>query len=110
MDIEKSIELSATPEQLWTLLLDPLIMAGCVPGMQSIDVISETEYLVALKVKISFVTASFKIRTNITKNFKNHKSMVRIQYIGMFIPVIDASKQNPIVFIIIFWQRIAANI
>jgi carbon monoxide dehydrogenase subunit G len=65
MDIEKSIELSATPEQLWTLLLDPLIMAGCVPGMKSIDVISETEYLVALRVKISFVTASFKIRTNI---------------------------------------------
>lgn len=65
MDIEKNIELSATPEQLWSLLLDPQIMAGCIPGMQSIDVISETEYLVSLKVKISFVTASFKIRTHI---------------------------------------------
>jgi carbon monoxide dehydrogenase subunit G len=65
MDIEKSIELSATPAELWSLLLDPQIMAGCVPGMQSIDVISETEYLVSLKVKISFVTASFKIRTHI---------------------------------------------
>ena len=65
MDIEKSIELSATPEQLWSLLLDPHTMASCVPGMQSIEVISETEYLVSLKVKISFVTASFKIRTNV---------------------------------------------
>ena len=46
MDIEKSIELSATPAELWSLLLDPQIMAGCVPGMQSIDVISVTEYLV----------------------------------------------------------------
>lgn len=65
MDIEKSIELSATPERLWSLLLDPQTMAGCVPGMQSIEVVSETEYLVSLKVKISFVTASFKIRTHV---------------------------------------------
>ena len=65
MDIEKSIELSATPERLWSLLLDPQTMASCVPGMQSIDVVSETEYLVSLKVKISFVTASFKIRTHV---------------------------------------------
>jgi carbon monoxide dehydrogenase subunit G len=65
MDIEKSIQLAATPEQLWSLLLDPQIMAGCVPGMQSIEVVSDTEYLVSLKVKIAFVTASFKIRTNV---------------------------------------------
>jgi uncharacterized protein len=65
MDIEKSMELAVTPEQLWSLLLDPHTMAGCVPGMQSIEVLSDTEYLVSLKVKIAFVTASFKIRTHV---------------------------------------------
>lgn len=72
MDIEKSIQLSATPEQLWSLLLDPQTMAGCVPGMQSIEVLSDTEYLVSLKVKIAFVTASFKIRTHILEQKAPH--------------------------------------
>lgn len=67
MNIEKSIQLAAAPEQLWALLLDPNTMAACVPGMQSIEVISPTEYLVAIKVKISFVSASFKIRTHIVE-------------------------------------------
>ena len=65
MDIEKSMELASTPDQLWSLLLDPQTMAGCVPGMQSIEVVSDIEYLVSLKVKIAFVTASFKIRTHV---------------------------------------------
>ena len=63
MEIEKTAVLSAPIERVWLQILDPKIMAMCVPGMQSIDVISDKEYLASLKVKISFISASFKIRT-----------------------------------------------
>jgi len=71
MDIEKSITLSAPATQVWQLLLDPQIMAGCVPGVESVTVVSETEYLASIKVKISFVSANFKIRTQITERQEN---------------------------------------
>ena len=63
MEIEKTAVLSAPIERVWLQILDPKIMAMCVPGMQSIDVISDKEYLASLKVKIYFISASFKIRT-----------------------------------------------
>ena len=67
MDIEKKVQLQATPSQIWGLILDPQLMAQCVPGVESVEVISDDEYLVVIKVKISFVSATFKIRTHIAE-------------------------------------------
>ena len=71
MDIEKSITLAAPATQVWQLILDPEIMARCVPGVASVTVVSESEYLASIKVKISFVSANFKIRTQITERQEN---------------------------------------
>ena len=71
MDIEKSITLSAPAAQVWQLILNPEIMARCVPGVESVTVVSESEYLASIKVKISFVSAHFKIRTQITERQEN---------------------------------------
>lgn len=67
MEIEKKMTIAAPREKVWALLLDPNVMGACVPGMESIDVISETEYLVNIHVKMSFISARFKIRTIITE-------------------------------------------
>jgi uncharacterized protein len=63
VEIEKNVTLPGTAQQLWQLLLDPQVMGQCVPGMKSIEVISPTEYLAKMEVKISFLTAKFKIKT-----------------------------------------------
>jgi uncharacterized protein len=63
VEIEKNVTLTGTAQQLWQLLLDPQVMGQCVPGMKSIEVISPTEYLAKMEVKISFLTAKFKIKT-----------------------------------------------
>lgn len=67
MEIEKKMTIAAPRDKVWTLLLDPNVMGACVPGMESIDVISDTEYLVNIHVKMSFISARFKVRTLITK-------------------------------------------
>lgn len=67
MDIEKTLLVEAAPEQVWKLLLDPEVMGACVPGMKSIEVVSDTEYLAEMHVKLAFVRARFKIKTTIVE-------------------------------------------
>jgi uncharacterized protein len=72
MDIEKTLVLSAPAERVWALLLDPQVMGACVPGMQSIEVISDVEYVAHIHVKIAFISAKFKIKTIIAEQRAPH--------------------------------------
>jgi uncharacterized protein len=67
LEIEKNVTLNGTARQIWQLLLDPQVMGACVPGMKSIEIISPVEYLAKMEVKISFLTAKFKIKTKIAE-------------------------------------------
>ncbi len=67
MEIEKILLLDAPPARVWALLLDPVAMGDCVPGMESIQVLSEDEYVAVMKVKISFISARFKLKTRIVE-------------------------------------------
>jgi len=42
-------------------------MCACVPGVEAIDVLSDTEYLVSVFVKMSFISARFKLKTRIAE-------------------------------------------
>jgi uncharacterized protein len=67
MEIEKTLCFDASPVRVWALLLDPNAMGACVPGMESIEVISDAEYLAVMKVKISFISARFRLKTRIVE-------------------------------------------
>ena len=68
MEFEKKLTVAAIMPKVWELLLDPKVMAGCVPGMQSVEVISDVEYLAEIKVKISFIAGRFKVRTRLVES------------------------------------------
>lgn len=42
-------------------------MRDCVPGMQSVDVISDEQYVAHMQVKISFISANFDLNTRIVE-------------------------------------------
>ncbi|MDR6855751.1 SRPBCC family protein [Variovorax guangxiensis] len=65
MDIEKILTIAAPPARVWELLLDPEVMGACIPGMQSVEVLSPTEYKALIAVKIAFVSAKFRLKTTI---------------------------------------------
>ena len=67
MEIEKLLTVPAPIETVWRVLLDPKAMAGCVPGTQSVEILGEGEYLADIKVRISFISAHFKVRTKIVE-------------------------------------------
>lgn len=68
MELDKTLIVAAPRSRVWAMLLDPKIMAGCIPGTQAVDVISDVEYLAEIKVKISFIAAHFKVRTKIVES------------------------------------------
>jgi len=67
VEIEKTMAVAAPAAQVWTMLLDPQVMGSCVPGMKSIEVLSDVEYIAQIHVKISFISAKFKLRTTIVE-------------------------------------------
>jgi uncharacterized protein len=52
--------LPATQEQTWNALNDPAILKECIPGCESIDRISESEFALAMVAAIGPVKAKFK--------------------------------------------------
>lgn len=67
MEIDKTLTLPASPQRVWALLLDPQAMALCVPGMQSVQVVTADEYTAEMVTKVSFITARMKLRTRIVE-------------------------------------------
>ena len=97
MEIDKSITVPASAAAVWALLLDPLVMGACVPGMQSIEVLSDTEYVAVMHVKISFISAKFKLRTTITEQRPPH--YLRSEGTGEDSAVASSLKQHSEIFL-----------
>lgn len=98
MDIEKSLFSAAPARRIWDLLLDPKVMGACVPGMKSIEVISQTEYLAEMHVKFSFISAKFKLRTTVTE--QRQPNYLRSQGTGEDSALASTLKQESEIFLI----------
>ncbi|CAG9185730.1 CoxG family protein [Cupriavidus pinatubonensis] len=72
MEIEKTLVTAAPPARVWELMLDPNVMGACVPGMESIEVISDVEYIAHMAVKIAFINARFRLHTKIVETRAPH--------------------------------------
>jgi len=73
VEIEKTLTLQASPEQVWAILLDPQAMLACVPGMESVEVLSPDDYRATMKVSFSFISARFAFRTHIVERTAPHR-------------------------------------
>ena len=98
MDLEKTMTVPAPIEQVWKLLLDPKVMAGCVPGVQSVQVLSDRDYLAEIKVKISFISANFKIKTSILETQPPH--YLRCEGVGEDSSVASSLRHTSEIFLI----------
>ncbi|QYY29271.1 MULTISPECIES: CoxG family protein [Cupriavidus] len=72
MEIEKTLVTAVPPARVWELMLDPNVMGACVPGMESIEVISDVEYIAHMAVKIAFINARFRLHTKIVETRAPH--------------------------------------
>lgn len=97
MDIEKDLTVAAPAQQVWQMLLDPNVMGACVPGMKSVDVISDVEYVSVIHVKIAFISAKFRIKTTIVEQRAPH--YLRTEGTGEDASVASSLKQSSEIFL-----------
>ncbi|MDX3905970.1 MAG: SRPBCC family protein [Pigmentiphaga sp.] len=97
MEIEKVLTVAAPVAKVWEMLLDPTVMASCVPGMKSIEVISDDEYNAVIHVKISFISAKFKLKTRIVE--RRAPNYLRAEGTGEDASVASSLKQQSEIFL-----------
>jgi len=60
MEMKGEQRVPATQQQTWEALNDPEVLKACVPGCESIDRLSDTEYRVLMTARVGPVSAKFK--------------------------------------------------
>jgi carbon monoxide dehydrogenase subunit G len=59
MNIIGSYNFSAPPARVWQLLMDPAVIASCIPGCESLDPDGEDRYRARLTVALAAITGTY---------------------------------------------------
>jgi hypothetical protein len=59
MDITGSYPFKAAPERVWALLMDPDVIASCIPGCDRLEPAGEDRYRARLTVALAAITGSY---------------------------------------------------
>lgn len=62
MDISGEFDIPTTRQHVWEALNDPEVLKQCIPGCESIERESDTEFVAKMKAKIGPVKARFESR------------------------------------------------
>ncbi len=59
MDVTGSYPFKAAPDRVWALLMDPDVIASCIPGSDRFEPAGEDRYRVRLTVALAAITGSY---------------------------------------------------
>jgi uncharacterized protein len=59
MEIAGSYTFAAPPDRVWTLLMDPALLASCIPGCEGFEPDGENRYKVTLTVGLAAITGTY---------------------------------------------------
>jgi carbon monoxide dehydrogenase subunit G len=59
---EKDVEVQAGIHDAWDALMDPARMGACIPGVERVETIDDTNYIVWLAVKLGVMRMKFKMK------------------------------------------------
>jgi carbon monoxide dehydrogenase subunit G len=65
MKIEEGFQVPSSVEKTWDFITDSTKMASCFPSVQSVKVIDDRHYEVTVKQSVGFISATFRIQTEI---------------------------------------------
>ena len=66
MTMRGEYQIAAPREVVWVRLNDPEVLKACIPGCESLDKLSDTEFQAVAVTKIGPVKAKFKGKVNLT--------------------------------------------
>jgi len=59
MDITGSYPFDAPPDRVWTVLMDPAVIASCIPGCERLEPDGEDRYKARLAVALAAITGTY---------------------------------------------------
>jgi carbon monoxide dehydrogenase subunit G len=59
MEISGSFTFNAPPDRVWALLMDPAVLASCIPGCQRFEPDGDDRYNVTLTVGLAAITGTY---------------------------------------------------
>lgn len=65
MKIEERFQVPCSVQTVWEFITDPKKIASCLPSVQSVEVLDDRHYEAVVKQKIGFISATFKIQTEV---------------------------------------------
>jgi carbon monoxide dehydrogenase subunit G len=66
MDITGSYTFNAPPDRVWALLMDPAVIASCIPGCEKLEPVGDDRYRASLIVALAAITGSYEGTVQIT--------------------------------------------
>jgi carbon monoxide dehydrogenase subunit G len=60
MDIAGSYTFNAAPERVWDVLMDPQVIASCIPGCEAFEPAGDDRYTARLNVALAAITGSYE--------------------------------------------------
>ena len=77
MKLDSTFTVTAPIEEVWKTLMDFEQVAGCVPGAQVLNKLSEDAYQVAMKVKLGPVTMQYKGQMEVVeRDERDHRAIL----------------------------------
>jgi carbon monoxide dehydrogenase subunit G len=64
---EEEFTVDATPDAVWVLLLDPRLVARCIPGCDSVEVEDARTYRARITVRVGFLSTTQNLRVDIVE-------------------------------------------
>lgn len=59
MDVSGSYSFATSPDAVWTVLTDPAVIAGCLPGCDRLEPIGEDKYRAAMTLAVAAVSGNY---------------------------------------------------
>lgn len=60
VDLSATYRFAATPATVWSLLIDPQVIASCLPGCDRLEPIGEDQYRAALTVAVAAISGQYR--------------------------------------------------
>ena len=62
MDVSGSYEFNAPAERVWTVLMDPAVLANCIPGVESFEPVGVAEYSAVVSLGVGPIRGRYNAK------------------------------------------------
>jgi carbon monoxide dehydrogenase subunit G len=66
MELTGEHTFNAPRERVWSFLLDPDVLAQCLPGCEKLDRVGDDEYTATMKIGVAMIRGTFQGKVKIT--------------------------------------------